>query len=136
MPFNIITELASQWKFGQMISFIKWDGADMDDNAGYGDVFLEVGYPTSYGACSFITPYFKRMPNDTDQVTLTYLAKGALNGENNGLTVIMDAETFDYGNGFGDYGERAGVGFKVGIVHHLDVSVLESNGIIVDVGRK
>ena len=119
-----------------MISFIKWDGADMDDNAGYGDVFLEVGYPTSYGACSFITPYFKRMPNDTDQVTLTYLAKGALNGENNGLTVIMDAETFDYGNGFGDYGERAGVGFKVGIVHHLDVAMLESNGIIVDVGRK
>ena len=42
-----------------------------------------------------------------DQVTLKYLAKGALNGENNGLTVIVDAETFDYGNGFGDYGERA-----------------------------
>ena len=51
-----------------MISFIKWDGADFDDNYGYGDVFLEVGFPTSYGACSFITPYFKRMPPDTDQV--------------------------------------------------------------------
>ena len=68
MPLNFIKELAGQWKFGQMISFIKWDGADRDDNNGYGDVFLEVGYPTSYGACSFITPYFKRMPPDTDQV--------------------------------------------------------------------
>ena len=133
---NFLRELASQWRQGQMIPYIKWDGMDPDDIRNEtGGVFLEIGYPTSFGLCNFITPYFRNMPPDSDQMNLRDLHKGALNGENNGLSVLVDAETFDYGNGFADVGERAGVGFKVAVVHHLDSAVIESNGMQVNVGE-
>ena len=105
-----------------------------DPQKGPGGVFLEIGYATSFGICNFITPYFRHMPPETDQMTLKYLKKGALNGENNGLSVLLDAETFDYGNGFATFGERGGVGFKASVVHHLDISVMESTSLQVNVG--
>lgn len=133
---NFLPDLASQWKIGQMVSFVKWDGMDPDDPQGpVGAVFLEVGYATSFGLCNFITPYYRNMPAETDQITLKYLAKGGLNGENNGLSLLLDAETFDYGNGFSDTGERPGVGFKIAVVHHLDAAVVESNGLQLNVGK-
>ena len=134
---NFLRELAGQWKQGQMIPYLRWDGMDPDDKLNNpGGVYLEVGYPTSFGLCNFITPYYKHMPSEApDNMTLKFLPKGALNGENNGLSVLVDAETFDYGNGFSDVGERAGVGFKVAVIHHLDTAVMESNGMQVNVGN-
>ena len=132
---TFLQELASQWKEGQMIPYIQWSGMDPDDpQNGTGGVFLEIGYATSFGICNFITPYFRHMPPDTDQMTLKYLKKGALSGENNGLSVLLDAETFDYGNGFATIGEREGVGFKASVVHHLDLPVMESTAMQVNVG--
>ena len=132
---TFLQELASQWKQGQMIPFIQWSGMDPDDpQNGTGGVFLEIGYATSFGICNFITPYFRHMPPETDQMTLKYLKKGALNGENNGLSVLLDAETFDYGNGFATIGEREGKGFKASVVHHLDLPVMESTAMQVNVG--
>ena len=134
---NYLTEMATQWQFGEMITYLKWDGMDPDNqDQGKGDLFLEVGYPTSYGLCNFVTPYYRKMPEGEDPTTLKNLPKGALNGQNNGLFVMLDAETFDYGNGFADTGDRAGEGFKVAVVHHLDVAVMESNGMQVSVGKK
>ena len=133
---NFLRELAGQWKQGQMIPYLKWDGMDPDDQLNKpGGIYLEIGYPTSFGLCNFITPYYRHMPLDSDNMTLEELPKGALNGENNGLSVLVDAETFDYGNGFADVGERAGVGFKVAVLHHLDTAVMESNGMQVNVGN-
>ena len=119
-----------------MIPYMKWNGMDPDaQNSDTGGVFLEIGYSTSFGLCSFITPYYRNMPPDSDNMTLNLLAKGALNGENNGLSLLLDAETFDYGNAFADIGERSGVGFKVAVVHHLDTVNMESNGIQLNVGN-
>ena len=119
-----------------MIPYMKWNGMDPDaPNSDTGGVFLEIGYSTSFGLCSFITPYYRNMPPDSDNMTLNLLAKGALNGENNGLSLLLDAETFDYGNAFADIGERSGVGFKVAVVHHLDTVNMESNGILLNVGN-
>ena len=133
---NYLRELASQWRQGQMIPYMKWNGMDPDaQNSDTGGVFLEIGYSTSFGLCSFITPYYRNMPPDSDNMTLNLLAKGALNGENNGLSLLLDAETFDYGNAFADIGERSGVGFKVAVVHHLDTVNMESNGIQLNVGN-
>ena len=132
---TFLQELASQWRQGQMIPFLQWSGMDPDDPQNEtGGVFLEIGYATSFGICNFITPYFRNMPPDTDQMTLKYLEKGALNGENNGLSVLLDAETWDYGNGFSPLGEREGVGFKASVVHHLDLPVMESTAMQVNVG--
>ena len=134
---NFLRELASQWKKGQMIPYIMWDGMDPDDHLNMpGGVFLQLGYGTSYGLCNFITPYFRHMPTNSNQIILNYLAKGALNGENNGLSILVDAETFDYGNGFADIGQRSGVGFKVAVLHHLDTAVMESNGLKINVGKE
>ena len=60
------------------------------------------------------------MPEKGPEREINFLPKGALNGENNGLTLLLDAETLDYGNGFYDLGERAGEGFKVAVPHHLE----------------
>ena len=41
-----------------MIPYMKWNGMDPDaQNSDTGGVFLEIGYSTSFGLCSFITPY-------------------------------------------------------------------------------
>merc|ERR1711946_89219 len=57
------------------------------------------------------------------------LQKGALNGINNGLSFLLDAETFDYGDG-----SSTGVGFKIAVVHPMDIGVMESMAINVDIG--
>ena len=46
-----------------------------------------------------------------------------------------DAESFDYGNGFYGLGERAGVGFKVAVLHPLDIPIIESTAMNIDVGK-
>ena len=53
------------------------------------------------------------MPPPGEEQQPRGLLAGALNGENNGLNLLVDAETFDYGNGFYELGQRAGEGFKV-----------------------
>ena len=69
-----------------------------------------------------------------DGIMLVNLKKGAINGINNGLSVLVDAETFDYGYQYVNEVSRSGVGFKVGVVHHLDVPSIESVGTRVNVG--
>ena len=51
------------------------------------------------------------------------------------LLVFSDAESFDYGNGFYGLGTRAGVGFKVAILHPLDIPIIESTAMNIDVGK-
>ena len=57
---------------------------------------------------------------------------GALSGENNGLTLLLDAETFDYGTGFDlDLGDHAGEGFKVAVTHPLDMPIIQQTAVNV-----
>ena len=130
---NFINELASQWKTGQMVSSLEWRGMDLNDFDGTGYVFLENGFPTiSFGYTNFISPFFKKM--DDINFDLVNLKKGSRNGINNGLSVLVDAETFDYGSQFVNEVTRSGVGFKVGVLHHLDIPSIESIGTRVNVG--
>ena len=130
---NFWNELAGQWKIGQMIPYIMWNGMDPTDPDNRTGVYFQNGYGTSYGVCSWISPFY-RMPKLGFETDLGYLPKGALNGENNGLSILLDAETYDYGNGFYDLGERAGEGFKIGIVHPLDMPIIQQFGINVNPG--
>ena len=45
--------------------------------------------------------------------------RGSEVGKANGLTVLLDAETFDY-----TYHMRAGEGFKLSVHHHLDQPIM------------
>lgn len=110
-----------------MIPYIEWDGAEKDSDPG---VFLEPAFGTNYGICSWISPFF-RMPKGGKERDLLSLVPGALNGENNGLSLLLDAETFDYGNGFYDLGVRAGEGFKVAVVHPLDMPIIQQTAVNV-----
>ena len=85
---NFLHKIASQWKIGQMIPHIRWDGMDPDDRQGTGGVYLELGFGTNYGVCSFISPFY-RMPPEGLETSLQDLPKGALNGENNGLSLLL-----------------------------------------------
>lgn len=75
------------------------------------------------------------MPPSGEERNLQDLPTGALNGENNGLSLLLDAETFDYGNGFYALGERAGEGFKVAVVHPWDMPIMRQTGVNVRPGK-
>merc|ERR1711911_76800 len=79
-----------------------------------------------YGVCNWITPNYAFSGSVESFMNLQ---KGALNGINNGLSFLLDAETFDYGDG-----SSTGVGFKIAVVHPMDIGVMESMAINVDIG--
>ena len=97
---------------------------------------MQVGMGTNVGICSWISPFYS-MPSKGKETVLRSLPAGALSGENNGLSILLDAETFDYGNGFSGqaFGEQAGEGFKVGAVHPLDMPNVQQSGVNVMPGE-
>ena len=125
--------MAGQWRVGQMIPYLMWNGMDPNDPANKTGVYFQTGFGTNYGVCSWVTPFYQ-MPAEGHETDLSYLPKGALNGENNGLSLLLDAETYDYGNGFYGLGERAGEGFKIAITHHLDMPIIEQTAVNVNPG--
>ena len=48
------------------------------------------GFETDQGICDWITP-------NSDTVELLNVEPGSETGSNNGLVLLLDAETFDYG---------------------------------------
>ena len=66
----------------------QWDGSDPQDPANRTGLYFQTGFGTNYGVCSFITPFF-RMSQPGEETTLTNVKKGALNGENNGLSLLI-----------------------------------------------
>ena len=142
---NYLQELSSQWRVGQMIPFISWDGAKdggsppraalLQGQPSPSAVFLRARLGTSYGLCSWISPFYQIPPSGRETEPLAF-TKGALNGEQNGLTLILDAETFDYGTRFFDLGERAGEGFKAGLYHPHDMPIVQQTGVNIRPGAR
>ena len=119
---SFLQAFAGQWTIGQMILLMKWKGKG-DDR-----LFYHSDYSTDYGVCNWITPNFVFSPGSESESFMN-LQRGTLNGINNGLSFLLDAETYDYGDGF-----STGVGFKIAVVHPMDIGVMESMAINVDVG--
>lgn len=59
------------------------------------------------------------------------IPKGARNGESNGMTILLDAEKFNYAF----YGAH-GSGFKIAIQDHRDKPVMEHSAIFVHTGTE
>ena len=57
------------------------------------------------------------------------LPVGSFPGNANGLKMILDAEVFDSG-----ISKTSGVGFKISVLHYLDVPLISNNGMNIDVG--
>ena len=115
-----------------MIPYISWDGAKGDDKSG---VFLKVGKGLSYGLCSWIFPFFE-MPEPGKELDPLAWKKGALNGEHNGLSLMLDAETYDYGSRYYSVSQRAGEGFLVGLYHPHDMPIVAQTGVNIMPGAR
>ena len=83
-------------------------------------------FGTDYGICSIIKPqtvfdpklegiHFKKKNFGEHR----NIKKGAEVGRKNGLTILLDAETFDY-----SFHLKASEGFKIAIHHHLDQPIM------------
>jgi len=127
------TRLAVQEPWGVMIlqaSFgnIKMDGASTDFNPYFG---------TDYGICSIIKP---QTAFDPTLEGLPYwnkvfgkinwaIQKGAQVGKANGLSMLLDTESFDY-----TFHLKAGEGFKIAIHHHLDQPIMSIKELDISPG--
>ena len=80
--YRLFRHMARQWK-DEMILGIGWRGGDTG-------VYHENGFGTDVGYCDWITP-------NTDTTILSLVKPRSETGSNTGLTLILDAETFDYG---------------------------------------
>ena len=54
----------------------------------------------------------------------------ARNGKNNGLQILLDAETYDYGSSL-----SGAEGFTLSILHHLDIPIMKNTGININAGQ-
>ena len=120
---TIFGELSTQWQEGQMIVNMEWSGARKREEE-KPNILLEQGFGTSDGICSWITP----MSGD---FTLDFLSlkKGALFGQNHGLTVMLDAESYDFVQN-----EGRGIGFKVAASHPLDMPIIQGDSVDIKPG--
>ena len=112
--------------------------------ASYGEDMLYGNYSdfnplfgTDYGICSCIkpqiafnkslthVPYWKKIFGTANWA----IEKGAEVGKANGLSLLLDAETFDY-----TFHLKAGEGFKIAVHHHLDQPILSLKEVDISPG--
>ena len=75
-------------------------------------------YPTDFGSCCLLVPHLHLRPYSDFENTTTYemhhdLKADTLNGEDNGLDLVIDAEQFNYA-----YHQSNAAGFKVSLHDH------------------
>ena len=75
--------------------------------------------PTPNGICSWLAP----LPKEDDSDLFTW-PTGVVSGANNGLELILDVESYDYGQQEDD----EEVGFKIAVAHPLDIPIIEQKG--------
>ena len=91
-------------------------------------------YPTDFGACCFLAPHLNLEPTNWN---LTYtqmyhdLVADALNGETNGLDLVLDAEQFNYA-----YYQANAAGFKISLHHHADKPMIQFSSQLINSGTE
>ena len=95
---------------------------------------------TDYGACCLLVPYLnlinpetRDLDPDTELSNTDYhkIPKGAKNGLQNGLKLVLDVESFDYA-----YYPRGAKGFRVALTNALDQAVINQDGFYIAPGRR
>ena len=91
-------------------------------------------YPTDFGACCLFTPHLNMEPTDWN---LTFaemyhdLVANALNGETNGLDLVLDSEQFNYA-----YYQANSAGFKIALHHHADKPMIQFSSQLINSGTE
>ena len=76
------------------------------------------GYPTDFGSCCLLVPHRYFEPTNPNLTPIEYyhgLKADSLNGESNGLDIVIDAEQFNYA-----YHKSNAPGFKISLHQHTD----------------
>ena len=99
-----IPEMASQWKVFQKIVMMEWEGA-VEENSSL--VKLDPIRVTSDGVCTWLAPLANNLQSNP-------WPTGAVSGENNGLKLMLDIESWlvnPYGNCLGEFQHCSMPGF-------------------------
>ena len=114
---------SSQRCYNQFISMsfrgekLSWKNFSNSDELGPID-----GFPTDFGSCCLLVPHidFKPFNKNLSLIEVYHgLKADSLNGENNGLDIVLDTEQFNYA-----YHESNSHGFKISLHHHTDRLVI------------
>ena len=91
-------------------------------------------YPTDFGLCCCLAPHLHLRPYSEIENMTVYekwhgLKADTLNGETNGLDVVIDAEQFNYA-----YHQSNAAGFKISLHHHLDLPMTQFSSQLIFTG--
>ena len=90
-------------------------------------------YPTDFGACCLFVPHLDFEPFDKSlpfEQLYHDLNADSLNGENNGLKLVLDAEQFNYA-----LKSAEGAGFKLSLHHHSDKPMTQFSTQLINSGQ-
>ena len=77
------------------------------------------------------TPFFKMSKDMNDANLLQTLQPFVENGIKNGVTLLLDAEVYDY-----TFIHQKSIGFQLGINHPFDVALASSSGCFIQPGKQ
>ena len=86
-------------------------------------------YPTDFGSCCLLIPHFDLKPinkNISREERYHVIKAIALNGEENGVDIVLNAEQFNYA----DHHSKA-AGFKISIHNHLDKPMIQFSSQLI-----
>ena len=92
-------------------------------------------HPTDYGSCCLLVPHLDLKPiNESITVEEMYreLKADAVNGEKNGLEIILDAEQYNYAESRSINVNAAG--FKISLHHHQDKPMMQFSSQLIHTG--
>ena len=95
-----------------------------------------IKYPTDFGSCCYLVPHLDLRPYseiENMNVKEMYfdLQADALNGETNGVDLVIDAEQFNYA-----YHHSNSAGFKIAMHHHLDKPMIQFSSQLIFPGSE
>ena len=130
-PFDFFQELAVETPGESSVLKISFGQHIL--NSSRTDVLPFFG--TDIGFCSMVKPQlsFNHELDDLPYSTKMFgkyshnwkIKKGAKVGKTNGLSIWLDAETFDYNHHI-----NAGEGFKLAVMHHLDQPIMSIKELV------
>ena len=117
--------------------FLQWK--DLPSNKNFEYQHYRVGpsfYPTDFGACCLFVPHvdfegLKHVENMTYGDQYHGLNANALNGESNGLRLLLDVETFNYAK----HNKVAG-GLKLVLHHHSGKPMIQYDSQLISTGTE
>jgi hypothetical protein len=93
---------------------------------------------TDYGSCCIITPYLNFVYPETKNIEPALYSgehwhaqkKGSQNGENGGLKILLDAESFDF-----SYSAKDSLGFRIAFTDQRDTALVRQDGYVISTGN-